>query len=122
MRTEVINGNDPIESYLKLKEALAYIRKEGKPVLLEASTSRLYGHSSASGANMNNELDCIVEFGERLKAWGYITDKEIAATFERYELEARQAQEQARTEPVPQPEDVWKYIYANNENADWRKF
>ncbi len=122
MRTEVINGNDPIETYIKLKEILEYIRREGKPVLLEATTSRLYGHSSASGASPIPEVDCNREFSMRLMEWGLITEKEIAAITERYETEAREAQELARTEPVPQPEDIWKHIYANNENADWRKF
>ena len=53
-----INGNDPIETYMKLEEIMSYIRKERKPVVLEAKTSRLYGHSSADGANRRDgEID-----------------------------------------------------------------
>lgn len=122
MRTEIINGNDPIETYLKLDEIMTYIREKRKPVLLEANVSRLYGHSSASGTNKINEEDCIVTFADKLKDWGLVTDKDVSEIFERYETEAREVQDRVREEPSPQPEDIWKHIYANNENADWRKF
>jgi len=122
MRTVIINGNDPIEAYQRLDEEMAYIRKTGKPVLVEAKTSRLYGHSSASGANPISEEDCIKIFSEKLLKSDLITETEIKSIFETYEAEAREAQELARTEPVPQPEDIWKYIFVDNENADWRKF
>jgi 2-oxoisovalerate dehydrogenase E1 component alpha subunit len=123
MRTAVINGNDPIETYIRLSEEMDYIRKTGKPVLLEAKTSRLYGHSSASGASpITSEEDCIQTFSERLLHADLITEPEIKEIFEKYEAEGREAQELARTEPVPQPEDIWKHIFADNENADWRKF
>ena len=51
MRSKTIDGNDPISAYLELKEAFEYVRTERKPYLVEANVSRLYGHSSASGAN-----------------------------------------------------------------------
>ena len=53
MRTAVINGIDPIECYLKLKEEISYIRKNKCPALVEIEVSRMYGHSSASGANLD---------------------------------------------------------------------
>ena len=41
------------------QQAMAYVRKERKPFLLEANVSRLYGHS-ASGANSSpTRADCI---------------------------------------------------------------
>ena len=50
----------PMARYLELKEAMDYVRKERKPFLLEANVSRLYGHSSASGANfVTDEVDCL---------------------------------------------------------------
>lgn len=123
MRTAVINGNDPIECYIRLKEEMEYIRKNKKPVLLEARVSRLYGHSSASGANpVGEEEDCIKVFSEKLKRMKVITEKEIKEIYERYEKEGRQAQEKVREEAAPEAEEIWKHIYANNENADWRKF
>ena len=66
MRTAIINGNDPIETYLALETEMAYIRKTRKPVLLEADVSRLYGHSSATGANLIPEKDCVIDFEKLL--------------------------------------------------------
>ncbi|MCB0348121.1 MAG: thiamine pyrophosphate-dependent dehydrogenase E1 component subunit alpha, partial [Bdellovibrionales bacterium] len=79
MRTEVINGNDPVESYLKQKECMDYIRKTGKPLLAEFAVSRLYGHSSASGANYVKEEDDPVKlFEQRLIQASLLTEKKAA--------------------------------------------
>jgi 2-oxoisovalerate dehydrogenase E1 component alpha subunit len=122
MRTAVINGNDPIETYTRLQEEMAYIRKTGKPVLLEAHVSRLFGHSSASGANPIAEEDCLKTFSNILLKNDVISEIEIRDMHNKYETEARDAQEKVRAEPEPNREDVWKHIYAGSENADWRKF
>lgn len=122
MKTMVINGNDPVESYLKLKEAMEYIRSTGKPVLMEAMVSRLYGHSSADGANIRPEEDCVKEFEEKLKKAGVLTDSKAKAIWAEYEKEAREAQEQVRKEPAPTEDTLWDNFFADNENGDWRKF
>src|SRR5919109_5266781 len=51
IESKTIDGNDPEVSYRELSAAMEYVRSERKPFLLEAVLSRLYGHSSASGAN-----------------------------------------------------------------------
>lgn len=123
IRTRVINGNDPIETYLALQEEMEYIRQERKPVLLEASVSRLYGHSSASGANLiEGEQDCLNEFTNKLIGEGVYTQKEIDAMKKEFDEEARMAAEQARKEPFPKDESIWDHTFADNENADWRNF
>jgi 2-oxoisovalerate dehydrogenase E1 component alpha subunit len=122
IRSTVINGNDPIESYLALESEMAYIRKTRKPVLLEANVSRLYGHSSATGANLIPEKDCLVDFEKVLLQNGVLTEAHCKKLRADFEEEGRLAQETARLEPVPGPESVWDHTYANGENADWRKF
>lgn len=123
IKSRVINGNDPVETYLALKEEMEYIRKTGKPSFIEAQVSRLYGHSSASGANpVNSEVDCVKEFEKKLIQQGYLTKDKAQALWDKYEEEGVRAVEQARSEPVPTAESVWDHTYANNENADWRKF
>ena len=118
----VINGNDPEESYIKLQEAFDYIRSERKPVLLEAMVSRLYGHSSASGANRVEEEDCLEIFEQKLIQAGYLTTEDIQKMRQAYELEAKNAQEQVRAEAPPSKDSIWEHFYANGENGDWRKF
>lgn len=122
MRTRVINGNDPIETYISLKEEMSYIRKNRKPVLLEAQVSRLYGHSSATGANLIPEVDCLKEFEKLLLRHDILKERDAKKAWEDIETEARQAQDTVREEPAPTGESVWKHVYAGNENGDWRKF
>jgi 2-oxoisovalerate dehydrogenase E1 component alpha subunit len=122
IRTRVINGNDPVETYLCLEEEMTYIRKKCRPVLLEAKVSRLFGHSSASGANPVDELDPVTEFTERLLRDGFIKEAEVKALRAKYDEEARQAQELARSEPAPTADSIWKNVWCGDENADWRKF
>ncbi|MBX3021452.1 MAG: thiamine pyrophosphate-dependent dehydrogenase E1 component subunit alpha [Bdellovibrionales bacterium] len=122
IRTSVIDGNDAIETYMALESEMAYIRKTRKPVLLEARVSRLYGHSSATGANLIPEEDCLKRFQKTLLEHDLLTEKEIKALWAEYEEEGRAAQEQVRAEPAPTAESVWENIYVNSENGDWRKF
>jgi 2-oxoisovalerate dehydrogenase E1 component alpha subunit len=123
IKSRVINGNDPVETYLALKEDMDYIRKTGKPAFIEAHVSRLYGHSSASGANpVQNEIDPVKEFEQKLLKAKIISDEEAKATWADFEAEGVKATEQARSEAAPTAESVWDHTYANNENADWRKF
>lgn len=122
IRTTIVNGNDPIETYLSLQTEMDYIRKTGKPVLMEARVSRLYGHSSASGANFIPEQDPVVEFEEKLLRHGMLKKAEAENMRQQFEEEARLAQEQVRGEPAPQADSIWEHFYANDENGDWRKF
>ncbi len=123
IRARVVNGNDPIESYLALQEEMAYIRSTGKPSFIEARVSRLYGHSSASGANfITQELDPVKDFEKKLLAWDLLSENELKEIWRKFDEEARDAMEKVRQEPAPTPESVWDHVFANNENADWRKF
>ena len=123
MDTVLVDGNDPVEVYLTLKEKMEYIRTKRRPVLLEATVSRLYGHSSASGANYVKGEPCpIALFEERLKKANMLTDKEQKHTWESFMESAKQLQQEIKTEPDPSSHSIWDHVYANNENADWRNF
>ena len=102
---------------------MGYVRKERKPYFLQASVSRLYGHSSASGANfVKEEKDCIPAFEAKLLKEKVLTKEQIAKVYEKYNKESMDALDLARGEPAPTPESIWDFVYADNENADWRKF
>lgn len=123
IRTENINGMNPIESYIKLKEAMEYIRKTRKPLLMEAAVSRLYGHSSATGAlHVPTEKDALADFETLLFKYSILKEAEVKKMRAKLESESLELQKQVRSEPVPTPESAWDHVYANNENADWRKF
>ena len=118
----LVNGNSPAESYHLLKTKMDYIRKTRRPAFIEAKVSRLYGHSSASGANYTEEACCIKQFEAQLKSQSWITDQKIKDTWKRYQEEAKKTQQEVIQEEDPKKESIWNHIYAENENANWRKF
>ncbi len=123
IRTAVYNGNDPIESYLAIQADLDYIRKTGKPMLSEFNVSRLYGHSSASGANrIGSEPCCIETFEKKLVDAKVLTLQECKIIKNEHFESIREKSDMIREEPPPKVETLWDHTYANNENADWRKF
>jgi 2-oxoisovalerate dehydrogenase E1 component alpha subunit len=112
---EVVDGNDPIASWYALERAMNYCRRERKPYLLEALVSRLYGHSSSSGAlRVKNEPDCIALFEKKLVAAGVLDPATIDRIHEDAQTETEIALEQAQSEPRPTPEDVVRFTYADS--------
>jgi 2-oxoisovalerate dehydrogenase E1 component alpha subunit len=111
IRCKTIDGNDPVTSYLELKEAFAYVRKERRPFLMEALVSRLYGHSSASGANfVPGEVDCLQRYEERLERGGVLTRQQMDAVRQRWTDEIAEAARKVRDEPQPSPESIWDHV------------
>jgi 2-oxoisovalerate dehydrogenase E1 component beta subunit len=85
MPTAVVDGNDPEAAYAALAKAIAYVRTERKPYLLEAMVSRLRGHSSASGANpVKDEVDCLDRFERELAARSLLTRAQADQLRDRY--------------------------------------
>ncbi|MBS1152568.1 MAG: 3-methyl-2-oxobutanoate dehydrogenase [Myxococcaceae bacterium] len=113
MRTKTIDGNDPISAYLELKEAIEYVRTERKPYLVEANVSRLFGHSSASGANFaTGEPDCNRLFEERLLKHGVLKKGEPEALKAKWTDTIADLARQVRDEPQPEGSDIFKHIFA----------
>ena len=113
IRTLTIDGNDPETSYRAIKQAMDYVRKERKPFLLEAMVSRLYGHSSSSGANyVDGEADGLKLFEEKLIARNLLTREHADKLNVKYTEELLEASKRVREEPPPAPEDVWKHVFA----------
>jgi 2-oxoisovalerate dehydrogenase E1 component alpha subunit len=114
MQTATIDGNDPEEAWMGLKKAMDYVRKERKPYLLEAMVSRLYGHSSASGANLvKDETDCLVRFEEKLESRKLITRAQMDEMRTKFTAELLEASKKVREEPQPDPNSIWEYVFAD---------
>jgi 2-oxoisovalerate dehydrogenase E1 component alpha subunit len=119
MRTKTIDGNDPISAYLELKEAFEYVRTERKPYLVEAHVSRLYGHSSASGANFSTvEADCLSQFESKLDAHGVRSLDESKKLREKYATEYAELARVAKEEPFPDGSSIWNHVYAGEAPKD----
>lgn len=113
MQTATIDGNDVETSWLALKKAMDYVRTERKPYLLEAMVSRLYGHSSASGANfVKDEVDCLARFEKKLEDRKLRSRSEMDEMRARFTQELLEASKRVREEPQPKPESIWDYVFA----------
>ena len=107
MPGKTINGNDVVEAWAALEEAFAYIRKNRKPYLLEAKCSRLYGHSSSSGANRIPEADCIEILEKNMTDRGLAKTADFKKVWDREAQALDAAHKQVKAEPFPKEESVW---------------
>ena len=117
-----INGNDPLKSYITLKKAITSLRENRRPVFIEAKVSRLYGHSSASGANYVNEECCIKKFEKLLIKENKIKEKQIKEIWSHYQEMAKKIQKEVMEEDVPKGESIWEHVYYKDKKANWREF
>ena len=116
----MINGNDVEESYLGIREAMEYVRKERRPYILEAKVSRLYGHSSATGANfVTDEEDPLVVFEGKLESGGLISRKEMNEKREAYTAEMLSLSKKVLEEPMPDPSTIYDFTYAGQKGKYW---
>jgi 2-oxoisovalerate dehydrogenase E1 component alpha subunit len=110
---EVVDGNDPIASWHAVRRALDYCRHERKPFMLEAMVSRLYGHSSSSGAlRVKNEPDCIALFEKKLTEAGVLDQATVEHIHQSAHAEVDDSSDEIAHEPRPTPADVYKHTYA----------
>jgi 2-oxoisovalerate dehydrogenase E1 component alpha subunit len=110
---EVVDGNDPVASWAALQRAMDYCRSERRPYMLEAQVSRLYGHSSSSGAlRVKEEPDCIELFEHKLAEAHILDQGEMDRIHEDAHDEVDAALEQALREPRPTAVDVERHTYA----------
>jgi 2-oxoisovalerate dehydrogenase E1 component alpha subunit len=113
MPGKTIDGNDVVESWNALAEAFAYIRKNRKPYLLEARCSRLYGHSSSSGANRIPEADCIEILEKGMVSRGLAKADAFKKVWEREAAALDAAHQLVKKEPFPAVESVWEDVFAD---------
>jgi 2-oxoisovalerate dehydrogenase E1 component alpha subunit len=113
---EVVDGNDPIASWHAIARGMRHCRQYRSPFMIEANVSRLYGHSSSSGAlRVKNEPDPIELFERKLIEQGVLEKAAVDQAREEAVAEVEAALELALSEPQPRPEDVEKYTYAPSE-------
>ncbi|MGH7298461.1 MAG: thiamine pyrophosphate-dependent dehydrogenase E1 component subunit alpha [Polyangiaceae bacterium] len=116
IRTAVIDGNDPENAYREIKKAMDYVRAERRPFLMEAMVSRLYGHSSASGANfVSEEADCLPAFEKKLEERKILTRAAMDELRARTTQELLEASKRVREEPQPDGAEIWKHVFAERD-------
>jgi 2-oxoisovalerate dehydrogenase E1 component alpha subunit len=120
IKTADVNGNDPEDSYLAIKEAMEYIRTTRKPYFIESRVSRLYGHSSATGCNfVKDEADCLVTFERKLEEGGILTRKKMDEIREAYNQQMLEISQKVKLEPLPDASTIYDHIYSGQKGKYW---
>ncbi len=110
---EVVDGNDPIASWHAIARGMSHVRRKRHPYMIEAQVSRLYGHSSSSGAlRVPDEPDTIRLFEQRLLKAGVVEMSSLKQVHEEAHAEVEAALEEVLHEPMPTAADVEKCTYA----------
>lgn len=113
MKSMEIDGNDATAAYQGIAEAMAYVRSERRPLVLEARVSRLYGHSSSSGANfVSDEVDCVAMLNQQLHDRGLRSLEEAEAMRQRVYDHLLERMHEVLKEPRPKPEEIHDYVFA----------
>ncbi len=113
---EIVDGNDPVASWDCIQRAMHYCRTERQPFMIEARVSRLFGHSSSSGAPRDAEaVDCIDTFEKRLLQANLMDQASIEAVHTHAKAEVESALQAVLQEARPVAEDVEVGTYAPSE-------
>ncbi len=122
MRSVVLNGNNILEVYRKVREMAKEIRKKPEPVLIEAITFRMRGHEEASGTKyVPAELleqwaakDPVNNYEDYLLDTGVITSEKVREIKEHYKKEINSAWKAADAVPPVKanPEKELADVYA----------
>jgi pyruvate dehydrogenase E1 component alpha subunit len=113
------DGMDVLDTYAVLCEAIAHVREQRSPVLVEAVTYRFRGHSMADPEQYRSkeevahwrERDPIPAFGARLLAEGVLDEDSLAQIDARAVERVDAAVEFAEASPFPTPESLYDDVY-----------
>jgi pyruvate dehydrogenase E1 component alpha subunit len=113
------DGMDVLDTYAVLCEAIARVREERSPVLVEAVTYRFRGHSMADPEQYRTkeevahwrERDPIPAFGRLLVADGVLDEAELAQLDAHAIERVDAAVEFADASPFPAPETLYDDVY-----------
>jgi len=116
-----VDGNDPLKVYEVVKKAVERARRGEGPTLIEAVAYRLVPHSSDDDdrsyrsreeVEEARKNDSLLLFRNYLVDAGILTEEKERELTERIVREVDEATEYAEAAPYPEPEDLYKHVYA----------
>ena len=115
-----VNGQDVEEVYAAAEEAVERARNGDGPTLIECKTYRYKGHYEGDPQwyKENEDLpewrtaDPIIEYREKLIEKGIITEEEYEEMQAEMEAELDEAVQFAKDSPLPEPEEAYEGLYA----------
>lgn len=118
-----VDGMDVLAVYARAKEAVARARAGEGPTLIEALTYRFRGHSLADPDELRSkeEKDFWLTRDPIHKLANYLTEKKLATAKELKAIDKKiqavvdDAVHFAETSPEPDPQDLYRYVFAEDE-------
>ena len=119
------DGMDILDTHRVVSEALARVREERRPLLVEAVTYRFRGHSMADPEDYRSKEE-VAEWRGRdpIPAFGDLLEREEALTKEQREQIERHAMRQvdeavefAESSPFPHPDMLYEDVYVLDKQA-----
>lgn len=116
-----VDGNNPLEVYRAVKEAVERARRGEGPTLIEAVSYRLVPHSSDDDdrsyrtreeVEEARKKDSLLVFRNYLVEAGLLTEAKEKEFNQQIAKEVDEATEYAEKAPYPDPEDTYKHVYA----------
>jgi pyruvate dehydrogenase E1 component alpha subunit len=115
-----VNGQNVLEVYQAVREALEHVRREG-PFLLEAVTYRYSGHSMGDPERYRSKaeveewrsLDPILLFGKELQEKGLADDGTLEGVRQSVEAELEEIVRFAEESPEPDDAALCQHVYVN---------
>lgn len=120
MKSYTFDGLDLFASWKCAQEAIAYVRRESKPILVEAKTYRYRGHSvsdaglyrSKEEVERYKELDPIGRVQKALQDAGWLSDAEVEAIEEEVRERIAACARFAEESPEPALSELSTHVYA----------
>jgi 2-oxoisovalerate dehydrogenase E1 component len=116
-----INGNDPVESYGILKEAVDYCRRREGPAFVRALVTRPYSHSmsddetkykSKAEREAEAERDCLRTFARFLLDEGILQQAALERLHQEVDAQVRGAAEEAIQSAQPPVASATRFVFS----------
>jgi 2-oxoisovalerate dehydrogenase E1 component alpha subunit len=120
VRSERVDGNDPVAVLAVLTAAVEHARSGQGPFLVEAHTYRLEAHTNADDASRYRpeaeaeewrRRDPIARLETYLRRRGHLTDADVAATAAEAEEFAARLRSRMNADPEPAPLGLFDHVY-----------
>ncbi|TYK46867.1 pyruvate dehydrogenase (acetyl-transferring) E1 component subunit alpha [Actinomadura decatromicini] len=120
IRSERVDGNDPVAVLAVLAAAVEHARSGKGPFLVEAHTYRLESHTNADDATRYRadsepeewrRRDPIARLEAYLRRRGHLTDEDVAAAAAEAEDLAARTRAALNADPHPAPLELFEHVY-----------
>ncbi|MGQ1946619.1 alpha-ketoacid dehydrogenase subunit alpha/beta [Geofilum sp. OHC36d9] len=127
LRIIYCNGKDVFDSMNAMTEAVAWTKKEQKPVLVHANCIRIGSHSNSDRHELyrdENELsyskenDPLAKYRRLLVRYNRATEEELKEIEDRVTKEVKAAHKKALTAPQPTAESIYDFVIPTPYKAD----